>query len=69
MNPSPLSRRAFFRTTGTAAITAAAASLHHRLEAADAATGRKGRINHSVCKWCYPKIDLETSARPARRWG
>ncbi|HZF62923.1 MAG TPA: hydroxypyruvate isomerase, partial [Chitinophagaceae bacterium] len=19
----------------------------------------KGRINHSVCKWCYPKISLE----------
>jgi hydroxypyruvate isomerase len=46
------SRRTFLRT---AAITAAAASLHTRLHAADL----KGRINHSVCKWCYPKISLE----------
>jgi hydroxypyruvate isomerase len=46
------SRRTFLRT---AAITAAAASLHTRLSAA----GLKGRINHSVCKWCYPKISLE----------
>ncbi len=30
-----------------------------RLSAADAASGLRGRINHSVCKWCYPKIALD----------
>src|SRR5262245_7858745 len=46
---------------GAAAVTAAAASLSHPLAAADAAAGAnpQGRINHSVCKWCYPKVSLE----------
>ena len=47
------SRRSFLATT------LAAASLHGRLSAADAAAGGKGRINHSVCKWCYPKVSLD----------
>ena len=37
----------------------AAAALGTRISAADAASGLKGRINHSVCKWCYPKVPLE----------
>jgi hydroxypyruvate isomerase len=48
------SRRSFLRSTG---VAAAAAALAPRLNAAEAAL--KGRINHSVCKWCYPKIALE----------
>jgi hydroxypyruvate isomerase len=46
---------------GGAAVLSAAASLQHRLSAAENAVGAglKGRINHSVCKWCYPKISLE----------
>jgi hydroxypyruvate isomerase len=45
---------------GTAAVSAAA-SLADRLIAADNASGAalKGRINHSVCKWCYPNVELE----------
>ena len=58
MSPSPLSRRTFLSTT-TAAVAATAASLHQRLSAADAASGRKGRVNHSACKWCYPKVSLD----------
>lgn len=34
-------------------------SLSARLDAADAASGLKGHIHHSVCKWCYGKIPLE----------
>ncbi len=56
MNSSHPSRRGFFRAS---ALTVAAAALQQRLFAADAAAGLKGRINHSACKWCYPKIDLE----------
>jgi hydroxypyruvate isomerase len=41
----------------TASILAAGAALGGRLQAADAAT--KGRVNHSVCKWCYPKNSIE----------
>src|SRR5438128_7348356 len=55
-----LSRRsALARMAGSAAVLSAAASLSERLAAADSAAGLKGRVNHSVCKWCYPKVSLE----------
>ncbi len=56
MSPSTLSRRSFL---ATAAIAATATSLHQRLVAADERSGLKGKINHSACKWCYPKVSLE----------
>lgn len=59
MKTSILSRRNFLRNTTATAIGVAAASLHQRLEAADAASETKGRVHHSVCKWCYPKVSLE----------
>ncbi len=56
MKTSPLTRRTFL---STAAVAATAATLHQRLSAADEVAGRKGRVNHSVCKWCYPKVSLD----------
>src|SRR6185503_13772171 len=41
----------------TASLLAAGAALGSRLQAADAQM--KGRVNHSVCKWCYPKNSIE----------
>jgi hydroxypyruvate isomerase len=29
----------------------------------------KGRINHSVCKWCYPNIPLEDLCKAAKKIG
>lgn len=66
MSTSPFSRRHFL---GSAAITAAAAGLHHRLEAQDKVTGLKGRINHSACKWCYEKIPFEDLCRAGQEMG
>jgi hydroxypyruvate isomerase len=60
-----LSRRSALLSTAAAA----AASLAHRLAAADAASGLKGSIHHSVCKWCYPKVGLEELARFAKELG
>jgi len=56
-----LSRRSALRKmAGSAVAMSAAASLTSRLNAADAAVRKmKGRINHSVCKWCYEKVSLE----------
>ncbi|HAV63418.1 MAG TPA: hydroxypyruvate isomerase [Verrucomicrobiales bacterium] len=55
-----LSRRSALKTmAGTAAVAAVAASLEQRLVAEDRAAGRRGNVNHSVCKWCYPKVSLE----------
>lgn len=59
-----LSRRSAL--TSVAALTASAA-LAQRLSAADAAA--KTRVNHSVCKWCYPKIALEDLCKSAKDIG
>jgi len=61
MNSSLTRRSALGRIAGGAVTAAVAASLGQRLTAADAVAGSamKGRINHSVCKWCYPKVSLE----------
>lgn len=67
MKTPTLPRRAFLGTT--AATLAAAASLEHRLYAADEASGLKGRINHSACKWCYGKIPLEDFCREGKALG
>ena len=56
MKPSLLTRRTFLSTS---AVAATAATLLQRLAAADEVAGRKGRVNHSVCKWCYPKVSLD----------
>jgi hydroxypyruvate isomerase len=56
---------------GTVAAVSVAESLRQRLSAADAAAGgqMKGRINHSVCKWCYPKIELEPLCQAGKEMG
>jgi len=45
----------------------AALSLAQRLHAAD--TAMKGRVNHSVCKWCYAKVPLEDLCKQAKDLG
>lgn len=67
-----LSRRsALGRMAGAAAVAGVAASLHDRLVAAETAGGGqlKGRVNHSVCKWCYPKVPLEDLCQAGREMG
>ena len=61
MKPKISRRSALGHIAGSVAVAAATASLQSRLSAAEAASGGalKGRIHHSVCKWCYPKINLE----------
>jgi hydroxypyruvate isomerase len=66
MNPVTHSRRTFLTTS---AVTLAAASIGERLSAADAASGLKGRINHSACKWCYAKTPLEELCAAGKEMG
>ncbi len=49
------------------AAGAAVAALADRLAAADAAAG--GKINHSVCKWCYPKVALDDLCKAGKEFG
>ncbi len=71
MNTSLSRRSALKKMVGSAAAVAVAASLSQRLTAADAATGAglKGRIHHSVCKWCYPKVSLEDLCHAGQEMG
>ena len=56
-------RRSFLAASVTAALST-------RLSAAEAASGAvKGRINHSVCKWCYPKVPLEDLCKAGKEMG
>ena len=65
MTTSSLSRRAF---AGLGA-SAVAASLTSRISAADEKSGLKGRINHSVCKWCYDGVPLEDLCAASKAMG
>ena len=63
-------RSAVGRLAAASAVAVAASSLSKRLFAADAAApGTKGRINHSVCKWCYPKISLDDLCVAGKEFG
>ena len=53
----------------TTAASLAAASLQQRLAAADSASGTSGRIRHSVCKWCYPKVSVDELAIAGKSMG
>lgn len=70
---SSFDRRSFLKTsTKFAAVAAASASLSHRLGAAEAAgakVGVNGRVNHSVCKWCYKDIPLEDLCIAGKEFG
>jgi hydroxypyruvate isomerase len=50
-----------------AAVASLATNLSQRLAAAGAEL--KGRINHSVCKWCYPKVSLEDLCAAGKEMG
>jgi hydroxypyruvate isomerase len=66
-----LSRRSALQTlTGSAAVLAAA-NFSPRLAAAEAAGGAKlkGRVNHSVCKWCYGGISLDDLCKAGKEMG
>src|SRR5262245_24627099 len=64
-------RDAISKALSGAVVATAALSLSERLTAAEAAAGSqlKGRINHSVCKWCYDKVPLEDLCRAGKEMG
>jgi hydroxypyruvate isomerase len=66
--PSSFTRRKAL--LGLAGGAAAAGTLLGRLSpTARAAEPLQGNIRHSVCRWCYRKIPLETLCRECRRIG
>jgi len=61
----PKSRR---EVMAMSAAAAAAASLSARLDAADSGP-LKGRVNHSVCRWCYNKTPMEDLCQASKKIG
>lgn len=64
-------RGAIKMLAGSAAVTLAGTSMAHRVTAAEAGmkTELKGKINHSVCRWCYSSIQLEDLCKSAKEIG
>ena len=50
----------------SAAVAAVSALLRSQLAAAE---GGMGKVRHSVCKWCYKGIPLETLCQAAKEIG
>jgi hydroxypyruvate isomerase len=65
-----LSRRtAIGGVAGSAAALAAARFVWGAYAAEESAPALKGRINHSVCRWCYGRIPLEELCKAAKAMG
>lgn len=65
------SRRNALMRMVAASGAVAGLSLSHRIEAAEAALSAnlKGKVNHSVCRWCYNSIPLEDLCKAATNIG
>ena len=57
------------KMAGTTAVAVAGAALSHRLSAAESVLEEKlkGKVNHSVCRWCYNDIPLEDLCKAANQ--
>src|SRR5438105_4183177 len=65
-----LSRRSALRKLTGSAGALAFARLSTSMRAADSAAPKlKGRINQSVCRWCYDKVPLDNLCEAAKQMG
>ncbi|MBA4852491.1 hydroxypyruvate isomerase family protein [Emticicia sp. BO119] len=71
MENSNSRRNAMKKIVGGAATVAVAGVVASRIDAADLGMGAdlKGKINHSVCKWCYDSIPLDDLCKSAKTIG
>ncbi|MCY7351407.1 MAG: sugar phosphate isomerase/epimerase, partial [Cytophagaceae bacterium] len=71
MKTSDSRRVALKKMAGGAVLTGVGLALANRIQAAEAALDPtlKGRINHSVCRWCYSQISLDDLCKAAKDMG
>jgi hydroxypyruvate isomerase len=64
-------RETLRKIAGGAVVTVTANALANRLVAADnqMEAALKGKINHSVCRWCYGSIPFEDFCKSAKKIG
>ncbi len=70
-NENSSRRMALKKMVGGAAAAIAGTALSHRVSAAEAVLENdlKGKVNHSVCRWCYSSIPLEDLCKAAKQIG
>jgi hydroxypyruvate isomerase len=61
-----LSRRSALKAAGMASTMAA---MNAFIQTTEAAVERKGRVNHSVCRWCYNNISLDDLCKASKEIG
>ena len=73
MNNSKLSRRTFIHSSSLIAAGTIAGTLARTGQAITAddveRVVKNGRINQSVCKWCYSKLSLDELCAAAAKMG
>ncbi|ERM84664.1 hydroxypyruvate isomerase [Rhodonellum psychrophilum GCM71 = DSM 17998] len=71
INEKESRRNTLKKIAGTTALTFLGASISQRIQASEdnMPQGLKGRINHSVCRWCYNDIELEDLCKAANEIG
>ena len=71
MENSTSRRDAMKKMVGGASMAALTGIVGTRFDLADKAMGTtlKGRINHSVCRWCYGSIQLDDLCKSAKKIG
>jgi hydroxypyruvate isomerase len=70
-NNQSFSRRTALKMAAATSVALVGTSLTNRISAAEAVleTGLKGKVNHSVCRWCYESIPLEDLCKAANKIG
>ncbi|MDB5120638.1 MAG: hydroxypyruvate isomerase [Sphingobacteriales bacterium] len=70
-NNQGFSRRTVLKMAAATSAALVGTSLSNRISAAEAVleTGLKGKVNHSVCRWCYESIPLEDLCKAANKIG
>ncbi|HZB12685.1 MAG TPA: TIM barrel protein [Chryseolinea sp.] len=72
MSQNTSSRRNILKKiVGTTAIAMTGTALSHRIDAAESVLEEKlkGKVNHSVCRWCYNDVPLEDLCKAANQIG
>ena len=70
-NNQGFSRRTALKMAAATSVALVGTSLSNRISAAESVldTGLKGKVNHSVCRWCYESIPLEDLCKAANKIG
>lgn len=64
-------RGAIKKIVGATSALTAVSSINAAFAASDAAMGSelKGKVNHSVCRWCYNSVELEELCKASKDMG